>query len=364
MTTNYKKIFKNKKILITGHTGFKGSWLTAWLLKMGAKITGISLNIPTQPSHFQNLKIQKKITNYFFDLNNFKKFNKIISLVKPDFIFHLAAQALVKESYQDPFFTFKSNTVVTLNLLEILRNYKKKCTVVIITSDKVYKNLESKKGYRENSILGGVDPYSGSKAAAEMIIHSYLKSYFNKKEKNFISIAIARAGNVIGGGDWAKNRLIPDCMRAWSKNKKVLLRNPNSTRPWQHVLEAVWGYINLASKLNKNSKLHCEAFNFGPSPKSNYPVKKIVNLMKKNWKNIKWVIEKEQNKVYETNILKLNSSKSLKLLNWKSILSISETMNMVSDWYRNFYSKKIRKENKTLDQISLYEKLINKRSLK
>ena len=131
--------------------------------------------------------------------------------------------------------------------------------------------------------MGGVDPYSGSKAAAEMIIHSYLKSYFNKKEKNFISIAIARAGNVIGGGDWAKNRLIPDCMRAWSKNKKVLLRNPNSTRPWQHVLEAVWGYINLASKLNKNSKLHCEAFNFGPSPKSNYPVKKIVNLMKKNW---------------------------------------------------------------------------------
>ena len=359
-----KNFWKNKRVVVTGHTGFKGSWLTAWLLSLGAKVTGISLNIPTKPSHFKTLEIQKKINNNFFDLKNIDKLKKVIFKSQPDFIFHLAAQALVKDSYQNPYFTFSSNTVGTLNLLEVLRFYKKKCTVIIITSDKVYKNLESKRGYKENSIIGGIDPYSASKAAAEIVIHSYLKSYFNNKKNKNIAIAIARAGNVIGGGDWAKNRLIPDCMKAWSKNKKVILRNPNSTRPWQHVLEAVWGYINLASKLKLNSKLHCEAFNFGPNPRSNYSVLKIVKIMKENWKNIKWTLKKEKNKVYETNILKLDSNKSLKLLNWKCILTINETMLMVSSWYKNYYSKKINKKNSTIDQISFYEKLLKKRLFK
>ena len=355
-------IYKNKKVIITGHTGFKGSWLTSWLIKLGADVTGISLNIPTRPSHFETLKIKRKIENYFFDINDFNKLKKVVFKSRPDYIFHLAAQALVKESYQNPLTTFKSNTVGTLNLLEILRTYKKKCTVVIITSDKVYKNLESKKGYKENSILGGIDPYSASKASAEIIINSYIKSYFLKKEKNKnISIAVARAGNVIGGGDWAKNRIIPDCMKAWSKNKKVILRNPNSTRPWQHVLEAVWGYLSLASKLRLGNKLHCQAFNFGPNPKNNYSVIKIIKIMSKNWKNIKWKFKKEKNQAYETNILKLDSSKSLKFLNWKCILTIKETMFLVSEWYMNFYTKNSHKQSFTLKQIDFYEKILKKR---
>jgi len=363
MDKSYKNVFKNKKVIITGHTGFKGSWLTSWLLKLGAKITGISNNIPTNPSHFNQLKIDKKIKNYFIDIRDLKKFKKIINKTKPDFIFHLAAQALVKESYQEPLSTFSTNTVGTLNLMEILKTHKKKCVVVIITSDKVYKNLESKRGYKETSTLGGIDPYSGSKAAAELVINSYLNSYFLKKNKK-ISIAVARAGNVIGGGDWAKNRLIPDCMKAWSKNKKVYLRNPDSTRPWQHVLEAVWGYLNLATKLKYDKNLHGEAFNFGPDQKSNYSVLQIVNLIKKNWKNIKWKLKKDRKKVYETNILKLDSLKALKKLNWKCALNIQETMQMVSEWYKNYYSANSNRKNFTYEQITLYEKIIKNRLLK
>ncbi len=363
MDRSYKNVFKSKKVIITGHTGFKGSWLTSWLLKLGAKITGISNNIPTSPSHFSYLKIQKKIKNYFIDIRDLKKFKKIINQTKPDFIFHLAAQALVKESYQEPLSTFSTNTVGTLNLMEILKSHKKKCVVVIITSDKVYKNLESTIGYKETSTLGGIDPYSGSKAAAELVISAYLNSYFLKKN-NKVSIAVARAGNVIGGGDWAKNRLIPDCMKAWSKNKKVYLRNPNSTRPWQHVLEAVWGYLHLAAKLKFDKNLHGEAFNFGPDQKSNYSVLQIVNLIKKNWRNIKWKIKKDRKKVYETNILKLDSLKAFKKLNWKCTLNIQETMQMVSEWYKNYYSKNSNQKNFTYEQITLYEKIIKKRLLK
>jgi CDP-glucose 4,6-dehydratase len=363
MEKNYKKIFKNKKILITGHTGFKGSWLTSWMLKLGANITGVSNDIPTKESHYRYLKIDKKIKNFKIDIRDFTKFKNIVLKTKPDFIFHLAAQALVKESYEKPFLTFQTNSIGTLNLLEILRYFKKKCTVVIITSDKVYKNIESKRGYKENGILGGVDPYSASKATAEIIINSYLKSFFFKKN-NQVSVAVARAGNVIGGGDWAKNRLIPDCMKAWSKKKTVLLRNPKSTRPWQHVLEAIWGYINLASNLRHNKRIHGQAFNFGPNQKSNHNVIKIVNLIKKNWKNIKWKIQKNKNKIKETNILKLDSTKSLKTLNWKCALTINETMTMVSAWYNNYYFNRSKKVNFTYKQIEEYEKVLKKRLLK
>ena len=354
-------IFKNKKIMITGHTGFKGSWLTAWLLKLGANVTGISLNVPTVPSHFENLNLKKKINNHFLDIRDLKKFKKIIIKTKPDFIFHLAAQALVKESYNDPFKTFTTNTLGTLNLMEILKSYNMKCIVVIITSDKVYKNLESKKGYKETNVLEGIDPYSGSKASAELIIKSYLKSYFYKKKRK-VSIGIGRAGNVIGGGDWAKNRLIPDCMKAWSKNKKVILRNPYSTRPWQHVLEAIWGYLNLAINLKYNKSIHGEAFNFGPKPNNNFSVIQIVNLIKKNWKDIKWQEKKDKTKHYETNLLKLNSSKSLKILNWKCVLNINETVQMVTEWYKNYYHNKSYKKNFTFEQISIFEKIIKKRN--
>ena len=218
MKTN---IFKNKRVIITGHTGFKGSWLTLWLSMLGANVIGISKNIPTKPSHYKSIGLEKKIKNIKLDICNVKKLSKIIRNNQPDFVFHLAAQSLVKRSYAKPLETYYTNTIGTLNLLESLRQIKRKCFVVLITSDKSYKNLEISRGYRENDILGGKDPYSASKGSAELIIQSYLNSFFSKK-KNKVYIGIARAGNVIGGGDWSPNRLIPDCIKSYSKKNQQL----------------------------------------------------------------------------------------------------------------------------------------------
>ena len=246
---NFENFFLNKKVLITGHTGFKGSWLCLWLHLIGAKVIGVSKGIPTKPSHYEKLKIKNKIADIRLDIRNLRKLKVVFKKYKPDFVFHLAAQSLVKKSYDHPVDTFTSNSIGTLNVLECIKGLKKKCTSVIITSDKSYKNLEIKRGYHENDILGGVDPYSASKASAELIIKSYYECYFKKNKSQLI--AVARAGNVVGGADWSKDRLIPDCMKAWSKNKKVNIRNPNSTRPWQHVLEALHGYLILAKNLKK-----------------------------------------------------------------------------------------------------------------
>ena len=263
--------------MVTGHTGFKGSWLSLILNYFGATILGVSDTVPTNPSHFKIYKNLKKFKSKKVDISNKDKIKKIIFDYKPDFIFHLAAQALVKKSYLNPVKTWRSNTFGTLNILDALRDYKK-VVVVLITSDKVYKNIEKKTGYKETDLLGGKDPYSASKTAAEIVSRSYMESFLLK---NNLSTVIARAGNVVGGGDWSENRLIPDCVKAWSKNKKVIIRNPNSTRPWQHVLEATMGYIILAASLKQNKNLNGEAFNFGPNTKKNYKVIECVRKMKK-----------------------------------------------------------------------------------
>lgn len=338
--------FKNKTIIITGHTGFKGSWLTFWLNLLGAKVVGISKDIPTKPSIFKALMLKKKITHIKLDLNNLNKVKNIFIRYKPDYVFHLAAQSLVKKSYLNPVVTFNSNTIGTLNVLESLRYLKKKCISVIITSDKSYKNIETNKGYKENDLLGGKDPYSASKASAELVIQSYLESFFNlKSNKNLI--AVARAGNVIGGGDWSTNRLLPDCIKAWSKKKKVIIRNPNATRPWQHIFEALRGYLELAIRLSKNSNLHGEAFNFGPKNSQNKSVIELIKQAKKNWKNVNYKIVKSKKKQYESKLLKLNSNKAKRLLKWESKLNFSHTIKMVIDWYKYFY-----KSNKDLNKFS------------
>lgn len=350
--------FKEKKVLITGHTGFKGSWLTLWLLLKGAKISGLSKNILTKPSHFQLLNIKKKIRHHLIDLKDLKKVKKIINQTKPDYIFHLAAQALVKKSYDKPIETWLSNSVGTINLLEALKNVKKKTFVILITSDKSYKNMELKRGYRESDILGGKDPYSASKASAELAIQSYINSFFSNK-KNNIFITIARAGNVIGGGDWSEDRLVPDCFKSWSKKKFVSIRNPNSTRPWQHVLEALNGYLTLASKLTeKPKKFHGEVFNFGPKHSDNNTVSNVLKKIKTFYPEAKWKIKKGK-KFYESNLLKLNSHKAYIKLNWKPKLSFSDNIKLVSNWYKIFYSKNKRKDIFSLssEQIKLYEKL-------
>ena len=340
--------FKKKTVLITGHTGFKGSWLTAWLHFLDAKIIGYSKDIPTKPSHFESLKLKKKIRHIIGDITDYRKLKNVITKNKPDFIFHLAAQSIVKKSYENPRETWSTNAIGTLNLLDCLKYFNKKCSVVIITSDKSYKNLEIFRGYHENDELGGYDPYSASKGAAEFAIRSYIKSFFNKNS-NKVSIAVGRAGNVIGGGDWSEGRIIPDCFRSWSKNRAVIIRNPNSTRPWQHVLEALNGYLLLALKLEaKPSKFHGEIFNFGPSNRVNYSVLDLLNKIKIFYNNAKWKIIKKNN-FYESNLLKLNSNKARKQINWQNKLSFNESVELISSWYKNFYTKDKKNKIKIYD---------------
>jgi len=358
------KIFKNSRVIITGHTGFKGSWLTAWLKQLGANIMGISIDIPTNPSHFKVSKIGKNIKNIKLDIRDKKKLEKKIINFKPKFIFHLAAQSLVAVSYKEPTFTWQTNVIGTLNILETVRKLKNSCNVIIITSDKCYFNKEIHYGYKETDVLGGKDPYSGSKASAEILVKSFNNSFFSEANKN-IRIATARAGNVIGGGDWAKYRIIPDCVRSWSKNNQAKLRNPNATRPWQHVLEAVGGYLCLAINLSSNKKIHGESFNFGPSLQKEYSVLDLVTSMSNHWKDVSWKkISKPRKKFFESGLLRLNCDKAKKILKWKSILKFEESMELVSTWYRSFYSDPGNVNNITKDQIKIFQNLAFKRGLK
>tara|TARA_B100000945_G_scaffold293122_1_gene268829 strand:+ start:3561 stop:4661 length:1101 start_codon:yes stop_codon:yes gene_type:complete len=357
---NFKKTFNKKVVVVTGHSGFKGAWLSLWLHTLGAKVIGISLNEPSKPSLYKEIKLKKKIIHKKIDIKNLNKVRKTFKIYKPDFIFHLAAQSLVKKSYLDPVNTWQTNTIGTLNILESLKKINKKCCVVMITSDKSYKNLEISRGYKENDILGGIDPYSASKSSAEIAIESYTKSFFSSKQnKTFLSVG--RAGNVIGGGDWSADRLVPDLVRSWSKNKKVLLRQPNSTRPWQHVLEAACGYMMLAQKLSEDKKFHKEAFNFGPGKKNNYKVIDLLKILKKSWPNINWNKKNKSNNFQESKLLKLNSDKAHKLLQWKCILNFEETIDFVANWYFTFYKRKINMFNFSVNQIKRYEFLLKKR---
>ena len=358
------KNFRNKKVLITGHTGFKGSWLTMWLTILGARVAGISNNFPSSPNHYKLLNLNKKILSKNLDIRNLKVLKRFIRKYQPDFVFHLAAQSIVRTAYKNPIKTWSTNTIGTVNILESLRQLKKKCIAVIITSDKCYENLEIKRGYHENDRLGGKDPYSASKASADIAIRSYISSFFSYK-KNKVLIATARAGNVIGGGDWSSNRLIPDCVRSWSKKKKVIIRSPNSTRPWQHVLEAIYGYITLAINLNKNPSLHGETFNFGPANNQNYKVVSVIKLMKKYWQNVSWKLYKNNNKIFkESSLLKLNSQKAKKNLKWKSILTFKENISLVANWYKNFYLNSKQAYKLTSSQIEFYQNILNKRAIK
>ena len=359
-----KKNFKGKKVLITGHTGFKGSWLTVWLNILGAKVIGVSYNFPSLPNHYQLLNLSQKIFNKNLDIRNLNLLKEFIKKNQPDYVFHLAAQSIVNLSYKDPLKTWSTNTIGTINLLESLRQLKKKCVAVIITSDKSYENLEIRRGYSEKDRLGGKDPYSASKASADIAIGSYINSFFSHKN-NKIFIATARAGNVVGGGDWSSNRLIPDCVRSWSKNKKVLIRSPNSTRPWQHVLDAIYGYLILAVNLNKNPSLHGQAFNFGPPNNHNYKVISVVKLMKKYWESVSWKLYKNNNKIVkESFLLRLNSQKAKKILKWKAVLTIKENIFLVANWYKNFYLNSKQAHKLTLSQINFYQNIIKKRAIK
>lgn len=331
--------FKDKTVIVTGHSGFKGSWLSAWLVQLGAKVVGISLNSVSTPYHFSVANLSRDITDLKVDIRDQNELQKIFLTYKPDFVFHLAAKAIVNECFQNPSQAWATNLGGTVNVLESLRNLDNKCAAVIITSDKCYENKEWVWGYRETDILGGVDPYSASKASAELAVKSFTESYF-PTQTSLVRIATARAGNVIGGGDWAAHRVIPDCAKAWSTKSVVSLRNPNSTRPWQHVLEPLSGYLALASSLVSDSKIHGQAFNFGPQPQQNNSVLELVTELKKHWPDFSWnEVSGSSKSLHESILLKLNCEKSSYFLKWHAILKFSETVRLTAEWYKHFYKQ-------------------------
>jgi CDP-glucose 4,6-dehydratase len=363
MKSSLEEKFSDKKVLITGHTGFKGSWLTAWLKMLGARVTGIALDPPTSPSHFAAADLGAGISDLRIDLRDREKIADAIIAAKPDFVFHLAAQPLVRRSYADPIETWEVNVMGTIHVLEGLRKLDHPCTVVIITSDKCYDNVEWVWGYRETDAMGGPDPYSASKGAAELAIKSYIKSYFSH-ENNKVRISSARAGNVIGGGDWAADRIIPDCVKAWSANKVVELRNPHSTRPWQHVLEPLGGYLCLAATLHERPLLHGESFNFGPQAQQNHSVLELVKQMSKYWDKVKWAdVSQSTTGPYESGLLKLNCDKALHYLKWHAVMGFEDTVRMTAEWFGAYYDNTANTANTTRQQIAAYVNLAKKQGL-
>jgi len=343
--------YSGKKVLITGNTGFKGTWLSIWLESLGAKLYGLSDAMLESPSIFEECKLDDRFDTAYKKIEDSEFVIKYIKKVKPDFIFHLAAQALVQPSFADPNGTILTNAIGTANILEAARLSEHQMAMVIITSDKVYKNNEWVWGYKESDEFGGEDPYSASKGMAELAINSYFHSYL--KHKPNISISIARAGNVIGGGDWAIDRIIPDCIRAWSANNKVNIRNPFATRPWQHVLEPVGGYLHLGSMLTNEAQLNGEAFNFGPPSNQNYSVQSLLEELSIHLDTLSYAKQIGQSK-QEAGLLKLNIDKALSLINWEPALNFQETVELTASWYKEFYLNNKNMYEYSLDQINQY----------
>ena len=346
-------IYKNKRVFITGHTGFKGSWLTLWLQEIGAEVAGYSL-APEELSHFNLLNLKCK--NYFNNINDERTLEKVMCDFKPDIVFHLAAQPLVRESYVDPINTY--NTNVTGSLKVYLAALKSNAAAVVsITTDKVYENLETNHAYSETDQLGGHDPYSSSKACMEILTQSFKKSFLASHP---MLIATARAGNVIGGGDWARDRLIPDIVQNASKNQNTPIRNPGSVRPWQHVLDPLNGYLMLGEKILKGERAFATSFNFGPQLKDNLNVLEVGNLAHKSWDQINLKIETADNQKHEANLLMLDISKANNELGWKPNWDIETSISMTIEWYKDFYLEK--KINTTMNLNSFLAKYCSEHS--
>jgi CDP-glucose 4,6-dehydratase len=346
MDNLFSGVYKGKTVLVTGHTGFKGSWLTLWLHEMGANVIGYSLASPTEPNHMDLLNLD--IVSIIGDIRDLALLNQTFATYKPDIVFHLAAQALVRLSYEDPIETYETNVMGTLKVFEACRLNGVRA-IVNITSDKAYENKEWIWGYRENDPMGGYDPYSASKGCADLLANSYRSSYFNTKEykkSHNTLLATCRAGNVIGGGDWAKDRLMTDIMLSVSEGKKVSIRNPNATRPWQHVLEPLSGYLAIGQKLLEEKVEFGEAWNFGPSDEGSITVEEVVHHVKQHWDKIDYEITRDPNQPHEANLLKLDCSKAHILLKWKDVWDSETTFEKTVLWYKVFY------ENGMIDTLN------------
>lgn len=343
--------YKNKKVLITGSSGFVGSWMSTILHESGSKVYGISLKPNTNPNLFEILQLEKKISQHYININDADKIKNIIRDIQPDIVFNLAAQPLVRESYRIPIETFDTNIIGTLNVLHACSFLKNKVNFISITTDKCYENNEDGRNFNELDAMGGKDPYSASKACTEIVVKSYALSF---EDKNNLDICTARAGNIIGGGDWCKDRIVTDVVSSIINKKDILIRNPNAIRPWQHVIDVIIGYLKLGV-FNANKNEVFEAFNFGPNKNNELNVESLVKKFLLNWGGGDVSIQIDTNKnLPESSILKLDSTKALKLLDWQPKMTIDKTIAYTADWYENYYNKNKDMYQYTIDQISDY----------
>jgi len=351
------KFWKDKRVLITGHTGFKGSWLSLWLQQMGANAVGYALLPPTEPSLFDIAKVSDGMISITGDIRDLDRFKKTIKKYKPEIVIHMAAQALVRESYNNPIDTYSTNVMGTVNVLEAVRCSDFVNVLVIITSDKCYENCEWVWGYRETDSMGGHDPYSSSKACAELITSAYYRSYFEQAENpgRYPVVATTRAGNVVGGGDWASNRLVPDIMKAFMNEKPVVIRYPNAIRPWQHALDPIRGYLMLAEKLWEHGHKFAGAWNFGPRDEDAKPVSWVADFLSQKWgDSAHWELDPNYN-LHEATFLKLDCSKARSFLGWKPKIRLNTTLEWVVEWYKAYLETQDIRQF-TITQIAHYEK--------
>ena len=362
VSTVFDHVFTKKRVLITGHTGFKGSWLALWLNSLGAEVCGYSDRILDDPSHFSLLNLADDIRHETGDICDRERLADVVTDFKPDIIFHLAAQALVHDSLRAPLTTIQANALGTATVMDVARDHSDLQALIMITSDKVYENKEWAWGYRETDQLGGKDPYSASKAAAELVISSFLRCYFNNTKT---IVAIGRAGNVIGGGDWAADRIVPDCVRAWGAGQAAMIRNPLATRPWQHVLEPLSGYMRLAElALSGDARINHQAYNFGPKPEVTQNVQELLSSMTARWPGSCWTGETDPAKLAapEAGLLKLSCDKAHRELNWYPTWSYQDTVNHTVDWYRAHATDSAFDARQFgLDQIAAFTEAADKR---
>jgi CDP-glucose 4,6-dehydratase len=328
----FNNIYEQRNVLVTGHTGFKGTWLCAWLEKLGAKVAGLSYHQRSVPCHYELLKLP--IADQQGDIRDFARVQNVLQQYQPEIVFHLAAQPLVRRSYDDPLETFSTNTLGTANLLQAVRECDSVKAVVVITTDKVYENQERAEGYRETDILGGHDPYAASKACAELVVNSFRQSFYEAEGK---LLASCRAGNVIGGGDWAADRLIPDLTRAAASGIITLIRMPQAVRPWEHVLEPLAGYLRLGQLLLEGKPEYAQAWNFGPEPEGHETVSEVIRLASQHWHKIQSTQTTPSTNRHETTLLKLDCTKAKQQLNWKPVWNLQQTVEKTVEWYREYY---------------------------
>lgn len=360
MRPDFAQVFAGKRVLVTGHTGFKGAWLSLWLSHLGAQIVGVGLDPATEPSLFAITGDRSGLNDVRHDIRDHSFVRRLVHDFRPEFVFHLAAQAIVSSSFEDPRSTFETNVMGTVNMLEALRLVDHSTVAVMVTSDKAYLNREWIWGYREDDRLGGHDPYSGSKAAAELALASYQASFFTQSSP--VRLGIARAGNVIGGGDWSANRIVPDAVRAWQDGRPLQMRSSQATRPWQHVLEPLSGYLTLASQLASGASVSGEAFNFGPARAEGRSVSDLVGLLQGHLIGLQVDHDPNPPLIKEAGLLQLNCEKADSILGWRSILSFEETVDLTCEWYSRYYAGEESPRAITIDQINTYTRLRDQRT--